>query len=547
MMRRSLPLVALVWCSCATSTRFADRPILWHDPDDLPIARPAAPLPTGIQWSGFRDAFVFPADRALSLDYGEESANVNALDEVPDSSWFVDLRRAGREGDARIRPRALAAAEITRGPLGDEPGPIAPLVVVKGKTIGSTPGLVVRDAHGRRYLFKLDPPGFLGMNTSTEVVATRLAWAAGWRVPAEQIIDIRPDELALAPHALTKDKWDEEVPLTPAALATLLARTPREADGTIRVCASRWLDGQSLGPWAYTGHRADDANDRIAHENRRDVRAFGVFAAWVNDIDTMENNTLDLYVGADGQGHVVHYQQDVGGSFGQFAAAPAEVWMGQETFFMPDWIVASLFTLGALPRTFDDDTRLARRQQLMARHPELGYFDDADFDPRTWHPVLDNPAFVRMTLRDRYWGAKRVVAFSAEELRAAIALGHYAPTTAERLFQILWHRRERIARAYFSDSAPLDYFRFTGGRLCFDDLWLSAGLGGARATRYFTIADGQGGNASAAPCIDAGTAPGYHVVAIGAERDGQARRRIPTVRVHYVADARGARVIGIER
>jgi hypothetical protein len=183
----------------------------------------------------------------------------------------------------------------------------------------------------------------------------------------------------------------------------------------------------------------------------------------------------------------------------------------------------------------------------MARYPELGYFDDADFNPRAWHPVLDNPAFVRMTMRDRYWGAKRVVAFSADELRAAIALGHYAPATAERLFQILWHRRERIARAYLGDTAPLDYFRFDGGGLCFDDLWLAAGLGGARTTRYFIVADGQRRDAGGATCIEAGAAPGYHVVAIGAKREGDAHKRIPTVKVHYIADARGARVIGIER
>jgi len=72
---------------------------------------------------------------------------------------------------------------------------------------------------------------------------------------------------------------------------------------------SRWLQGDNLGPWAYTGRRSDDGNDRIEHQNRRDVRAFGVFGAWLNDIDTMENNTMDAYVGADGKGHVVHFSR----------------------------------------------------------------------------------------------------------------------------------------------------------------------------------------------------------------------------------------------
>jgi hypothetical protein len=53
----------MLLAGCATTARFADRPVLWRDPDDLPIARPRAPLPAGIQWTGFRDAVVFPADR----------------------------------------------------------------------------------------------------------------------------------------------------------------------------------------------------------------------------------------------------------------------------------------------------------------------------------------------------------------------------------------------------------------------------------------------------------------------------------------------------
>src|SRR5262249_51620197 len=140
MTRHHLALLTVL-AGCATTTRFADRPVLWRDPDDLPIARPRTPLPAGIQWTGFRDAVVFPADRALALDYGEESENVNALDEVPDSSWYVDLRRANMTGDARLRPRAFSADEMTRGPFGDDPGPIAPFTIIKGKTIGSTPGL----------------------------------------------------------------------------------------------------------------------------------------------------------------------------------------------------------------------------------------------------------------------------------------------------------------------------------------------------------------------------------------------------------------------
>jgi hypothetical protein len=511
-------LVALL-AGCAAPTRFVDRSILWRDPDDAPIRQPKT-RGEGIKWTGFRDAIVFPADRALSLDYGDESWNVNALDEVPDSSWYVDLRRTS---DAHLPPRAFTAEEMARGLFGDDPGPIAPFRVVKGKTIGSTPGLVVVDARGRKYMFKLDPPGWIGLNTSTEAVATRLAWAAGWLVPSEKIIDVRPEDLILDPKARTKNANDEDIPLTTAMLADLLRRTPREADGTVRACASVWLTGRNIGPWAYMGRRDDDANDRIDHQNRRDVRAFGVFAAWVNDIDTMENNTMDAYVGEDGHGNVVHYQQDVGGSFGQFAAVPAEVWMGDETFFQPGRILGSLFTFGAPIRDWEKKGD-QRRDQMLRRYPELGYFDDQGFDPKEWHPVLDNPAFVRMTARDRYWGAKRVVAFSETEIRAAAALGHYAPATEQRLVEILLHRRERIARAFLAEVASLDYFRFEGQRLCYDDLWIRSGLEAGNSTR----------------CTDVPHTNGYHVAQLSS-------RHQRTVAIHFVVARGAARVVGVER
>jgi hypothetical protein len=40
--------------------------------------------------------------------------------------------------------------------------------------------------------------------------------------------------------------------------------------------------------------------------------------------------------------------------------------------------------------------------------------------------------------------------------------------------------------------------------------------------------------------------PGYHVAELGAIRD-RAGGRLPTVKVHYVAEQNRARVVGIER
>src|SRR5262249_42223350 len=116
--------------------------------------------------------------------------------------------------------------------------------------------------------------------------------------------------------------------------------------------------------------------------------------------------------------------------------------------------------------------------------PQFGYYEAEHFNPRHWHPVADNPAFERQTARDRYWGAKQVVAFNEHEVRAAIRAGKLDPVAAEHLFQVLWKRRERIARTYFSEVSPLDPFSLKGDPLCFEDLWVTAGLGDDAGTRY---------------------------------------------------------------
>ena len=79
-MRPILVACALVLGACHPSVRFADRPVLWHDPDDRPVPLPARkagdPL---VRWAGARDALLLPAEHAFSFDYQHEARNVNAL------------------------------------------------------------------------------------------------------------------------------------------------------------------------------------------------------------------------------------------------------------------------------------------------------------------------------------------------------------------------------------------------------------------------------------------------------------------------------------
>jgi len=76
-------------------------------------------------------------------------------------------------------------------------------------------------------------------------------------------------------------------------IRALLLGAHRDADGSYRVIASKALEGRSVRHFRFYGVRSDDPNDVIPHEHRRELRAYGTFAAWLNHVDSKSINTLD--------------------------------------------------------------------------------------------------------------------------------------------------------------------------------------------------------------------------------------------------------------
>jgi hypothetical protein len=526
-------VLALVTSLAGCAARFADRRILWDDPDRDPIKLPAEQV-LGDNWMRYRAGIFLPADRVLGIDEVREAENVNALDECPDSSWWRDRRRAAAQAHEVFGPAEVAAAPA--------PGPTPPFLVVQGKEIGSSRGVVVTDATGTRFILKLDAPGWFGLATATEVVVARLTAAAGWNVASVTLVDLSRTDLTVSPKATYKDEIGRKHPYTERHLDKLFEGVPRTPDGKVRVSAGRWIEGKIVGPFSYVGRRADDPNDRVAHEDRRDLRGFGVFAMWVNNIDTIEMNTLDAYVDK----HLVHYQQDVGGSFGNYATGPFEAWMGDESYFSGWRVLGSIFSFGAWTRHWQTEEWQRARKRAIETWPELGWFDAAHFYPRTWAPLWRNPAFDRMTRRDRYWGLKRVLELSADEIRAAIAEGRYRPEAASRLFDILWERRAMIAQAFIDEVAPLEHLRFEGDGLCFEDLAVQIGVA-SPASRYEVRGAGVAiARSGATRCVNVAHAPGYHVVQVRVQRPDR-RRPGPPLRVHYVESVAERHIVGLQR
>ena len=294
-MRARALLMMLLAAGCAPGVRFADRAILWKDPDDKPVPMPAMRDPP-YHWVAIRDAVFGPADQVLAIDFTREAVNVNAVDETPDSTWWSDRARV----PGQARPRLLSPDRVSRGAFGDEPRPLLPLTVTKGKERGGTLGFIAMDALGRQFAIKIDPAGYVSLNTSTEVVVSRLAWAAGWNVPAESIVDLRLGDLVLSPNAVTTDLAGRKSRSTRSGSASSWrARRCRPTAPSARwpACGSR---ARSSARTRTSAAAPTTATIASRHEDRRDLRGYGVFSAWVNNVDTTEANTLDTYVGAKG-------------------------------------------------------------------------------------------------------------------------------------------------------------------------------------------------------------------------------------------------------
>ena len=102
---------------------FLDRPVAWYEHDDANVAAP--PEANHLQDLDvtliLRDSLANEVDRVLALDGALPAEDVNALDEVPCSTWFC----------ARNHLRPMTPEEVAAG------APAAPprlsLMIVKGK------------------------------------------------------------------------------------------------------------------------------------------------------------------------------------------------------------------------------------------------------------------------------------------------------------------------------------------------------------------------------------------------------------------------------
>lgn len=480
----------LVLTGCS-STPAVDRPILTQADDRRPIPEPQEETEgQWALWDGtdkmifYRIGQLFNLGRSfrtmgtwLGLADPMEAQNIDAFDEVPDSTWFTNRHR-------RIR---LSSDELAGGPTTEHGAPDTTGVwtaISAKESLGSTPGFVIRDAKGDTYLLKFDPPLHPEMTTAPEIISSRFLHAAGYHVPEHYLVDVDPKRIVVGAKAKFRGRYHVPRPMTDDDLNAIMERVPHRPDGTIRAMASRFLPGIPKGPFLYVGQRPDDPNDRIRHENRRELRGLRIIAAFLNHTDTKAANALDMY--DPKEQYLKHYLIDFSSTLGADNADPQLPRFGNEYFLDFGTIGRSMVEAGFYVKPWEVPIRM--------EYPAVGYFEADYFDPERWRPTYPNPAFLRTTLRDAYWGAKIVTSFTDGDIDAMVHTGRFTDLRAERYVAgVLKARRDKIGRYYFNLVNPLERFSLVDTApskqaLTFENLALSRGYAPTKTAVYrYTI------------------------------------------------------------
>ena len=417
-----------------------------------------------------------------------EALDVNLFDEIPDSGFFVN--RHGR--------KHMSAEELKRGPAkGEGPDPDGPWRVVKGKVEGLTPGFFIEDQKGDRYLLKFDPKDNPEMATSAEIVSHKFFYAFGYRVAEYYLVRFDPKILTVDPKATYYNEDGFKKPLTREAVEGLIGKVPKLKGGLVRASASKILKG-AKGYTDFKGRRKSDPDDLIPHEDRRSIRALRVFGSWLNHYDLREGNTLDVVGVEDGKPLVEHYLFDFASTLGSAAYHPKVPAAGYE--HIVDWLEVGKTapTLKVVQKPWEKRWDALNRS---VAYPELGYFDNFEFDPGEWKTQLSYQVFDRLTRSDAFWATKIIMSFSNEEIRTIVESANFSdPNNAQVLSEILAARRDIIGRYWFSRVTPLDQIRlFELGEgkyeIRFEDLQVKYGFAKEEDARYRyrLVVDGKKG------------------------------------------------------
>jgi hypothetical protein len=579
----TLAVIACAWtgAGCAPShpRPFSLREPFLVDTDLRPVSVPCRPEPgkdhhwtcapreyvSPFVWDQVDNIWFAPLSRAFSVEVSGEAVDVNSLDEVPDSSWFTnrprgDVVRAEANPDA---PGACTADDMLPG--ADEVHDGAWLID-HGKDNGSTQGFRIKVPEKGTYLMKADDQGKPERASAASVIGAAIYHAIGFHTSCEQVVVLRKGQLKLGAGLTVVENSGVSHPFDDAALDRVLASTTQVPGRRVRMQASKWLPGLTIGPFRYIGTRPDDPNDVVDHADRRELRASRVLSAWLDHWDAREQNSMDVWMAADPRdkhsspGYVMHYFIDTSDTLGgDVTVAEMSRRLGHAYDVDFGEIGRSLVTFGAQERPWD-------HARIEPGREKFSYFRIADFDPPAWKPMYPNPAFQRMTERDAAWMARLIARFSGDDIRRFVALGQWRdPGDAQYLIDILIERQRRILVRYLGLLSPLGEVHTehrTDGpdRICAVDFARLRQIVPADRFHY-AIAERGGGTSVAVPAEigdDGAVCFRPRSVVSGDLADSAPERRVtfeitngagagPLVIHTYDLGRRGVRVVGVTR
>ena len=480
-----IPLLFIFFLSILLTGCSANRAFV--APEPLPDDRYSIPQPEPRKsFNDFADAFdqqfVLQGEQFIDLSRHlrnltcnpKEAYNIDEFDEVPNSSWFTN----------RNARRCMSIEEIVRGPnTGIGPDTSNTWTIIRAKAEGVTPGFTIVDSQGDKYIIKFDPIGFSGLNSGSEVIGAKLFYAAGYNVPENYITHFHPRILRLGDKVRFIDEKGRKRYMNEGDLKTILERVEHLPNGLIRAAASKYIHGKPLGPFKYESTRKDDPNDLVPHQHRRELRGLRVMAAWLNHIDSKAANSIDTYIDENERSYVKHFLIDFGTILGSGGRGPQPKYRGYENEIDPHALLLRILTFGfhvpKWERVLDE-----------VEYPCIGRYYSEFYHPKKFKIIFPNPAYDNMTDLDGYWGAKLVMSFTDEQLRAVVSEAQYPDQeAAEYLLETLIERRDITGRCWFNRTAPLARFELIdnedGGQILrFIDLAVETGLESAEKSVY---------------------------------------------------------------
>ena len=425
------------------------------------------PYVSPLAWDAADNTFFRPISKIFAVDPPKEARNVNAFDEVPDSAWFTN----------RIGKRKIPLDELVRGackvddmldPDSAKPGEY---VIDQGKPNGASPGFRVKAFGKKKYMFKTDFVKEPERPSAAAAIGAAIYHTVGFNTSCEQIVYVDPKVFELKKGLTVTANDGVTRPFDKAALDKVISEAGKRGDKR-RFQVSAWLGGFLIGPFKYEGTRADDPNDVIPHEDRRDIGGARLVAAWMHHFDAREQNSMDSWMAVDkdnpesSPGWVKHFYLDTSDSLGS-------LWdwdgisrrMGDSHLLDFEDIGTDFITFGVIERPWE-------RKQITKGMEMFGYFHWKEFDPERWRNEYPNPAFARATEHDNAWMARILSHYDRADIRALVGLGKFTnPAAEDFLTEVLEQRLRKILERYLTRLSPIGEVHIdAASRLCGTDL-----------------------------------------------------------------------------